>query len=329
MKNSNDELFLAGSAGTDDSSISSLCKLWAKKYVKSLVELDQNDSRRAEQVSQLITSLRYAGIQAWLKTENLLTGQVERHKIDPRLIDPWEISKDVHYIYQKALSAYAEHVIPRHLSVLIASDLGRIRHKWTEVDPRVIAFVSMQFHHTGQQLLHPLSAPEKLLISEYFKVIDDHLYMPLQRAYEAAAKYDYDSPQLAIVQQLLPLSSEIAHKIFNRVLALYPYYRCASGLLSSPMVQISSIRDVEMFQVYLWVCILEGSIAVIQEELFPLCLMLYPTLNVSWELVRQMLFLLGKEVRGYLSIEQLAMFQPYFEILWGMFSPEVLSTVDA
>lgn len=329
MNNSNDEIFITGSAEPDDNAMGSLCKLWAKKYVQSLVELDLSDSRRAERSSQLLTSLRNAGIQAWLKTENLLAGQVERHKIDPKLIDPWEISKDVYYIYQKALSAYMENVIPRHLSVLISADLGRIRQKWTEVDPRVIAFVSMQFHHTGQQLLSPLSTPEQLVISEYFKVIDDYLYMPLQRAYQAAAKYDSDSPQLAIVQQLLPLSSDIAHKICDRVLKLYPNYRCASGLLSSPMLQISSIRDVEMFQVYLWVCILEGTIAVIQQELFPLCLMLYPTLKVSWELVRQMLFLLGKEIQSHLGIEQLAMFQPYFQALWEMFSPEVLSTVKS
>ncbi|HEY9599369.1 MAG TPA: hypothetical protein V6D33_17025 [Cyanophyceae cyanobacterium] len=329
MNSSNDEIFIRGSAEPNDSAMGSLCKLWAKKYVQSLVELDLSQSRRAERASQLLTSLRNAGIQAWLKTENLLTGQVERHKIDPRLIDPWEISKDVHYIYQKALSAYTENVIPRRLSVLISADLGRIRQKWTKVDPRVIAFVSMQFHHTGQQLLYPLSTPEQLVISEYFKVIDDYLYMPLQRAYHAAAKYKFDAPQLTLVQQLLPISNQVAHKICDRVLQLYPHYRCASGLLSNPMIQISSIRDVEMFQVYLWVCILEESLAVIQQELFPLCVMLYPTLNVSWELVRQMLFLLGKEIQNHLGSEQLAMFQPYFQSLWEMFSPEVLSTAKS
>jgi hypothetical protein len=40
---------------------------------------------------------------------------------------------------------------------------------------------------------------------------------------------------------------------------------------------------------------LGGDIEVLQQELFPLCLMLYPTLNVSWELVRQMLHLMGRE----------------------------------
>lgn len=327
--NFNDRPFIGESGETNEQSISSLSKLWAKKYVQNLVELDPLKSGRAERACQLLSSLRTASIQAWFKTENLLTRQVERHQIDPKLIDPWEISQDAHYIYKKALSAYSENVIPRRLSVLIASDLGCIRRKWTEVDPRVIGFVSMQFHYTGQQLLRELPVQEKLLICEYMKVIDDYLYMPLQRAYEAAAKYDYDSPQLAAVQQILPVSSKIAKEICQRVMELYPNYRCQSGLLSESTVQISSVRDVEMFQVYLWVCVLEGTIMAIQQELFPLCLMLYPTLKVSWELVRQMLHLLRKEICLCLPSQQLAMFQPYWEALWEMFSPEVLSQLKS
>jgi hypothetical protein len=42
-----------------------------------------------------------------------------------------------------------------------------------------------------------------------------------------------------------------------------------------------------MFQVYLWVCVLEDTISSGQQELFPLCVMLYPRLNVRWELVQQ------------------------------------------
>jgi hypothetical protein len=329
VNNSNDEPFMGESQQTNDKSIISLSKLWAKKYVQNLVELDPIKSGRAERAEQLLSSLRKASVHAWFKTEHLLTRQVERHQIDPKLIDPWEISQDAHYIYKKALSAYSENVIPRRLSVLIASDLGRIRCKWTEIDPRVIGFVSMQFHYTGQQLLRELPTQEKLLIGEYLKVIDDYLYMPLQRAYEAAAKYDYDSPQLAAVQQILPVSSKIAREICQRVMELYPNYRCQSGLLSETTVQISSVRDVEMFQVYLWVCVLEGEITAIQQELFPLCIMLYPTLNVSWELVRQMLHLLRKEIRLCLPSKQQAMFQPYLEVLWEMFSPEVLSQLKS
>ena len=147
--------------------------------------------------------------------------------------------------------------------------------------------------------------------------------MPLQRAYEAAASQDYDSPRLAAVQKLLPASTEIAKNICQRVIELYPNYFSYTGCLDTPAVKTASIRDVEMFQVYLWVCVLEGNIAAIQQELFPLCVMLYPKLKVRWELVRQMINLLAKEISTRVDISERSLFVPYLQALREMFSPEV------
>ncbi|HEY9295634.1 MAG TPA: hypothetical protein VIQ31_04530, partial [Phormidium sp.] len=100
-------------------------------------------------------------------------------------------------------------------------------------------------------------------------------------------------------------------------------YSTYTGNLKNPVVKTASIRDVEMFQVYLWVCVLENNISAIQQELFPLCVMVYPTLKVRWELVRQMINLLGKEIDNRLGREQQQLFIPYFQALREMFSPEV------
>jgi hypothetical protein len=89
------------------------------------------------------------------------------------------------------------------LAKAISSDVGGMRQKYTKNDPRVIGFVSMQFHYTSQVLLNQLSPLERAIVSAYFKVIDDHLYMPLQRAYTAAAKLDYESPALMPYFQVL------------------------------------------------------------------------------------------------------------------------------
>lgn len=78
-----------------------------------------------------------------------------------------------------------------------------------------------------------------------------------------------------------------------------------------------------MFQIYLWVCVLENSIEAVQQELFPLCVMLYPILKVRWKLVQEMIHFLGEEIRFYLGKEEEALFLPYFETLTEMFSPEV------
>jgi hypothetical protein len=313
---------------TEANSIQTLSKLWTKKYVQKLIEPEEvwevsSKEMRTITTQRLLQSLRSTSAQAWTKTETLLSQEVMRHGINSKLIDPWEIAKDAHSMYEEVLLAYAKQVTPRRLCISIASDLGCIRKKYTEIDPRVMAFVSMQFHYTGQLLIEALSKQEQASVSAYFKVIDDHLYMPLQRLYDAAAKHDYNSPVSEIVRQLLPANSEMARKIATRTIELYPQYRSYSGTLGEPNVKISSVRDVEMFQIYLWVCLLENSMAIIQNELFPLCVMLYPTLNVRWELVRQMLHLMGIELRGRLEPQQVSLFMPYFQALWEMFSPEV------
>ncbi|MFB2833575.1 hypothetical protein [Floridanema evergladense] len=315
-----------------DREIESLAKQWAKKYVRKLEEhtdsLDENrelstKNQRLSIAEKLRYSLRNISLQAWNKTEYLIGQEIERHQINPKLIDPWQISEEVFNIFEKTLEIYAQTLSPQYLSRIISPYLGAIRKKHTAIDPRVIGFVSMQFHYTGLMLTEDLSMRNKNELLTYLKVIDDHLYMPLQRAYDAAANQDYNSQSLMVVQQLLPASTEIARNICERVIELYPNYSTYSGSLKNPVVKTATIRDVEMFQVYLWVCVLENSVAAIQQELFPLCVMIYPTLKVRWELVRQMINLLGKEISSRLGREQQQLFIPYFQALREMFSPEV------
>ncbi|BAZ32843.1 hypothetical protein NIES4074_53500 [Cylindrospermum sp. NIES-4074] len=360
--------FPPGSNIENQTSVESLAQQWAKKYLQNLqVDPSNQESSGPLNLSEMLSpvgrentakkimdSLRTVSAKAWNKTEALLSAEVQQHRIDSKIINPWEIAADSFRIYQKALdvytqqaaerplsivtklagegnlldeqalSAYIEQVAPNQLATVIGADIGAIRKKYTSVDPRVIGFVSMQFHYTSQMLIEPLEPVEQVLVGAYFKVIDDHLYMPLQRAYEAAAKHDYDSPVMSAVQQLLPASTQIAKKICQRVIEIFPSYHSMSGMLIEPVVKTSSIRDVEMFQVYLWVCALEGNIAAIQQELFPLCVMLYPTLKVQWELVRQMLHLLRHEISDRLSPKQANTLMPYFQAMSHMFSSEVL-----
>ncbi|HEY9606619.1 MAG TPA: hypothetical protein V6C85_33730 [Allocoleopsis sp.] len=314
--------------GAGANSVQTLSKLWAKKYVQKLIEPEaawevSSKGMRTITAQRLLESLRSSSAQAWTTTEKLLSNEVKRHGINYRLIDPWEIAKDAHGVYEQILLSYAAQANPQRLCFAIASALGSIRQKYTAVDCRIIGFVSLQFHYTGQLLLKPLPRQEQVTLSNYFKIIDDHLYMPLQRAYNAAAKHDYNSPALEVVRQWLPAISEIAERVAERVSELNPNYYCRSGKLDEQTVKTSSIRDIEMFQIYLLVCILENSVAAIHHELFPLCVMLYPMLKVQWELVRQMLHLIGIELRERLTPPQQALFMPYLRVLWEMFSPEI------
>lgn len=328
--------------GTTNSNVHSFAALWARKYFVSVTgdktSSLKNAENRKEITSQegrertaekLLSNLTLASAQAWSLTETLLSEEIRRHGINPDLINPLQIAADTRYLFQKALDAYASRLTPRRLSVVVGRDFGRIRQKYTNVDRRAIGFVSMQFHYTGQKLLQWLSAPEQDLWTPYLKVMDDHMYMPLQAAYDAAAKHPYSSPALSAVQHLLPVSSRIAVSVCRQICRAYPKYQSYSGLLNNSIVRTASVRDVEMFQVYLCLCVLEDDIRAVQQELFPLCVMLYPRLNVSWRLVEEMLKTMGWDMHDLLSPADMAVFLPYLRILTEMFDCEVFESIDS
>ena len=122
------------------------------------------------------------------------------------------------------------------------------------------------------------------------------------------------------------MSSEVARTVCDRVQRQHPSYQSYSGSLETLAVQQSSIRDVEMFQVYLSLCVLEDSIRSVQQELFPLCVMLYPHLKVSWKLVQNMLLVLFRQIRDRLPAERMMVFLPYLRTLTEMFSDEVFAS---
>ncbi len=340
-----------------------LAQQWAKKSLQNL-ELnylyeDKQDAVNFRRLlsnkgikitaQKLMNSLRTLSLQAWNKTEGLLSEVIKKHRIDPKLINPWEITADSFAIYEQALHLYSQHISSRNLPIKIPSfeniqqmevqhsaftqittistNVGLLRQKYTQHDPRVIAFVSMQFHYTNLGLLQTLSPLEQILLGSYLKIIDDHLYMPLQCAYNAAGYHDYDSHSLKAVQQILPVSTQVANRICQKIIDLYPNYHSRSGLLSEPLVRLSSLRDIEMFQVYLWVCSLEGSVNAIQQELFPSCVMLYPRLKVHRKIIRCMLHLLKKEIYQHLNHKQANTLIPYLQVLWHMFSPNVFGQI--
>ena len=327
---------------SSNSKVHSLAALWARKYyvavtadheserLKKTDSLKETTSKegRDRTAKKLLKKLNLASAQAWSKTETMLSDEIRRHGINPELINPMEIADDTRYLFEKTLQAYSLRATPRHLSVLVGKDFGRVRRKYTSVDPRAIGFVSMQFHYTGQMLLEWLSATEQGLWMPYLKVMDDHMYMPLSAAYDAAANHNYDSPVLAAVRHLLPVSSKIAYKVCNQVCRLHPNYHTHSGALTDITVKTASIRDAEMFQVYLCLCILAGNMQSVQQELFPLCVMLYPRLNVRWRLVQDMLQNMGWEFHSILSAGDMAIVLPYLRTMTEMFSDEVFMAFE-
>ena len=117
---------------TSEAQMLLLPEVWAKKYAGKMTACDQVLSQRAlsheqnDVVQTLNSALRLVSAQAWNKTESLLKYEIQRHTIAPDLIAPWQISKNIHQIFEKAIAAYADSLPPERLSVILSKDIGTI-----------------------------------------------------------------------------------------------------------------------------------------------------------------------------------------------------------
>jgi hypothetical protein len=191
-------------------------------------------------------------------------------------------------------------------------------------DRRALGFMSTQFHLSAKLVLNRLTLAEQVLLSPYFRFIEEQVCIPWQRICTAAANHADDSPAFVLVEQMLPKSRKIASSVFRKAIQIFPNYRSRRGKLSEPGVKASSVRDIEMFQAYLWLCVLEGRMAAVEEELYPLSAMVYPSVNVTWELVEQMLRLLVDEIVMQVSPSQVSLVEPYLSAMQEIFvSPQI------
>jgi Phycobilisome protein len=319
------------------SNLYSLASVWARRYVANVAPADPlllrqstppdagllTESEIGQTAAKLQGHIRSASAQAWARTESLLSDELQCQGIPAEWVNPWEIAGDSHHLFEQVIRAYGQGATARQTAQLVNQGCGQLRAKYMAVDPRLMGFVSMQCHYTGQMLLAQLSDRERSAFTPYLKVLDDHLYLPLREAYQAAAKHEPDSEALRAVQRLLAVSTKIARKVYKRVRCQNPHYQSYSGSLAAEAVKVSSIRDIEMFQLYLCVCLLEGDVRSVQTQLFPLCVMLYPRLNVSWQLVQQMLEAMGWEMHRRLLPGDMIQFLPYLRTLSHMFSQDV------
>ncbi|MGL5065268.1 MAG: hypothetical protein ACRC62_35305 [Microcoleus sp.] len=318
-------------------STSSFAVSWAKKYYNTvaarenpkpqqiiqhpdIVDVAEN---RAKTVDKLADALKVATEIAWSNTQALLGEQIQQHAIDPHLINPGEIVADTRKLYRKAIDAYGDREPVFRLSVLVGKDIIAVRRKYSQADPLVLGFVTLEFQYTRKILLGCLSESERSQFAPYLKILDDYLHIPYGEINLAAANLTPNSQALLAVQHLLSHTTQIANAVYEKASSHHQGYRSSSGYLTDPDVKISGIRDVEIFQNYLCWCVLEGSIRPVQQELFPLCLMLYPKLHVCWELVQDMLLLLFWEISDRLSAEDVMVFLPYLRTLTEVFSSDV------
>jgi len=277
-------------------------------YIPNVVSLTESQgiARVASQVYQKVLEI----YQQQLTLPALLSAIPPRETVD--------LSTD----------AFKSSIMPRlslsevkHLATAIELILLELQSQHLSAsDRRTIGFMSTQFHLSAKLVLERLTAPEQLLLSPYFKFVEEQVCIPWQRVCAAATLHELNSPILALVQKLLPASQDIAKQVYNQAAQLYHNHRSRRGKLSDPAVRSSSIRDIEMFQGYLWLCALEENMTAVEEELLPLCIMVFPSINVSWELVEQLLPLLVAEIQKRLSLDEMSLLLPYTQAMQQLFS---------
>jgi hypothetical protein len=186
-------------------------------------------------------------------------------------------------------------------------------------DWRALGFMTTQLKFTNKLILSYLTPVETLLLGSYLKFVEEQVAMPWQRVCVAAATHELGSQALTVVEHMIPVAEEIAQNVHYRLVQLFPNYNSRSGWFADPEVAHSSIRDLNMFQSYLWLCVLEQSLIPIEQELIKLCLMVLECIEVKWEIAEVATQLLTEELFKRLSLEHRSVLLPYTQGLQQAF----------
>lgn len=176
----------------------------------------------------------------------------------------------------------------------------------TSKNRRAIGFLTTQLHLSRQRILARLDSYERLWLSPYLQLIEDFVCIPWQRVCVAATRAMPE--QVLMAQKLLFSSETIAGQVYQRALRTFPNHMSRQGRIQSSAVQQSSVRDLSMFQAYMWLCVLEGNLSSVQEELLPLCMLVFPCAQVKWNFVVQGIRWLIEEIQAELEPKQQQLF---------------------
>ncbi|MEM7063428.1 MAG: hypothetical protein AAF572_09725 [Cyanobacteria bacterium P01_B01_bin.77] len=152
-------------------------------------------------------------------------------------------------------------------------------------DRRTIGFMSTQFHFSTQVLYSYLQPIEQILLQPYLHFVEEQVCIPWQRICAAASRHTEKSPTLEAVKLMLLQSEEISDITYRQTVERLPKHHSRRGIITQPDVTASYVRDINMFQAYLWLSVLEGNTTSIKNELLPLCIMVFPAVSVDWQLV--------------------------------------------
>ena len=333
-------------------SVERLIKLWQQRYTQdlsslfaenssdycSLIDAESPEGRNLT-ATKLKGNILNAKCQAaWMQTEKL-------HDYIPNVLDVNEASRITEFsfrIYRKLLEIYQKQSFQNASSTLELPANKRLTHvgipdidslayslepilliyqeqHMASGDWRCLGFMTTQLNFTNQLILNELEPAEKLLIQPYLKFVEEHVAIPWYRVCVAAAKHELNSPQLNLLGKILPIAPQIAKSVYDQLVELLPSYRSRRGTLTAPSIVHSSLRDLKMFQAYILLCCLEGSLALMEKELLPLCIAVTQAVGIDWKLTEKWCDILASELESYVTPEEKALLEPYTQGMKQLF----------
>jgi hypothetical protein len=335
-----------------------LMKLWTVRYLPDLSALTQPEQRfpsaelvtaaspqaRLKTVEKVSRFLQISCEMAGLETNSL-------YAYIPNIVHLSEtrrIACSVKQVYDRTLEIYAQQQSPSHFLKFIDSSpdlFGKVAMPFlmlpaipclvaeleplllrlqaehlTVQDSRAIGFLTTQFHFSTRELLKQLTPYEQVLLSPYLRFVEEQVCIPWQRMCAAASSHFSSSPIVALVEYLVPRCHKIAHVTYQQAVTQYAEAHSRRGKFSRPDVAASTMRDLTMIQGYILLSLLEQNIVAIEQELLPLCVMVFPSVNVAWSLVEQTLHLLIEEMLRRLDLDQQALILPHTQAMQALFA---------
>lgn len=178
-------------------------------------------------------------------------------------------------------------------------------------DWRAIGFLTTQLNFCNRWLLKSLTPPEQYLLAPYLRFVEEYVAHPWHQVCASAAHHGVVHPSVILVERMIPGADEVAQAVYQQLATTMSHHVSHRGKLNHPGVQHSCLRDVKMFQAYLWLCVLKQSMTPIETELVRLCLMVLPSIGVKWDLVKLWVDLLVGEIINRVTPIELNLILPY------------------
>ncbi len=259
-------------------------------YIPNL--LDFSEARRITEVTFTV----YSQILNIYQQQSLTTDSSTEETSNKKILNSWEIPpiEELASTLEPTLIAFqAEHTACQ--------------------DWQALGFLTTQLKFTNKLIFKQLTPVEKILLCPYFKFVEEQVAIPWQRICAASHKQELDSPILILVGQVLHNSENITKRVYQQLVEGFPKYRSRSGWLTDPDIAHSTMRDLNMFQAYLCLCILEQSLRPLEQELLPLCEIVLEKVEVQWKILEQWIQILLHEIVRHVHQEYQAILLAYIQ----------------